>query len=218
MVLDVNVLTNPWTIAGVFTTVFIAFVALFIGLYSNWRINKIRKAEKKERIIKQIVEWAMEIHTTGLRTEPPGIDPSLELTIEALAKGNREILENMRESILNSQYKSLEFARLFKYVTALSINVYIKALASKCFKGNNLIGSIDLVTDSLTAFIFLKGKSLGLDMRKSLVGGGMPKIFDRLENELKPSSIDNVLKRYSIELSDSINALFVQSANIISNL
>lgn len=48
MAIDVNVLTNVWTIAGVIASFLVANVALILGLYSNWKLKKRREFEKKK--------------------------------------------------------------------------------------------------------------------------------------------------------------------------
>ena len=58
MVLDVNVLTSGWAIAGVIASFLVAVIALFLGINSSRQINKIRKDEKRERLINEIIEWA----------------------------------------------------------------------------------------------------------------------------------------------------------------
>lgn len=68
MVIDVNLLTNVWTIAGVIASFFVAVIALSLGLYSNWRFSNMRRVEKMERCLKEIIDWALEVieFTTAL--------------------------------------------------------------------------------------------------------------------------------------------------------
>ena len=56
MVIDVNVLTSEWTIAGVVATFLFAFISLFLGIKSTIQISKIRRVEARERILNDIIE------------------------------------------------------------------------------------------------------------------------------------------------------------------
>lgn len=102
MVFDVNVLTNQWTIAGVIASFLVAAIALFLGLHSSWKINKLRRLEKREGIIKEIIEWATDILRCCHQYEIPLIgEGSAEIMIRR-TEGNR--VTKLRELAVKSQY------------------------------------------------------------------------------------------------------------------
>ena len=61
MVFDVNVLTSGWTIAGVIASISIAVIAVWLALRSNRQLYKIRRLEKQEASIKEIIDWVESI-------------------------------------------------------------------------------------------------------------------------------------------------------------
>ncbi len=61
MALDVNVLTNGWTIAGIIASFLVAAIALGLGLASIIQTNRLQKRERKERLLNEIIEWATNI-------------------------------------------------------------------------------------------------------------------------------------------------------------
>ena len=61
MVINVNVLTNIWTILGILVTFAVALISLVFGTLSIRREDKRRKLEREERSIKEIIDWASDI-------------------------------------------------------------------------------------------------------------------------------------------------------------
>jgi len=78
MVLDVNVLTNWWTIAGVIASFLVAGIALWLGINSSRQLDKIRRAEKERSGLKEIIDWAIEV---------------IEFTAGQTALGSKETME-----------------------------------------------------------------------------------------------------------------------------
>ncbi len=75
MILDVNVLPGIWTILGVAASFLVATIALFLGINSGKQINKIRKDEKREHNLREIINWAIKI--LGVNRGPTAIDTSI---------------------------------------------------------------------------------------------------------------------------------------------
>ena len=61
MVIDVNVLTNFWTISGVIASFLVAGIALWLGIRSNRQLHKIHSVEKRESGIQEIIAWATDV-------------------------------------------------------------------------------------------------------------------------------------------------------------
>ena len=57
-VIDVNVLTSGWTIAGVIASFCVAAIALWLGIKSNRQLYELRRLEKQEYLVNKIVDWA----------------------------------------------------------------------------------------------------------------------------------------------------------------
>ncbi len=80
--IDINVLTNGWTIAGVVASFLVALIALGLGIWSNIRLNRIQKFERKERFLERIIDWATDISIAGLKfTSVSSTDRELWITI-----------------------------------------------------------------------------------------------------------------------------------------
>ena len=76
---------GDWILIGSAGATFLLAIAAF---WAIWQTRSIQKRERKERLLNEIIEWATEIHTVSLKIDLPKIDPSLELQIEQMAKGN----------------------------------------------------------------------------------------------------------------------------------
>ncbi len=61
MVIDVNVLTTGWIIAGVIASFLVAVVALGLGVSSFIQTKNLQKKERRERLLNEIIEWATDI-------------------------------------------------------------------------------------------------------------------------------------------------------------
>jgi len=61
MVIDVNVLTNGWTIAGVVASFLVAVVALSLGLKSIYETRHLQDIKFREEILDEISDWLMDI-------------------------------------------------------------------------------------------------------------------------------------------------------------
>ena len=61
MAIDVNIVANDWTIASVVASFIIALIALILGISSTRQIRGIRKDEKREHNLRDIIKWAIRI-------------------------------------------------------------------------------------------------------------------------------------------------------------
>ena len=61
MVIDVNVLTNGWTIAGVVASFLVAVVALSLGLKSIYETRHLQDIKLREEILDKILAWLVDI-------------------------------------------------------------------------------------------------------------------------------------------------------------
>lgn len=120
MVLDVNVVTNWWTIAGVIASFLVAFVALLIAWLANRQVYKKNKLEKKEKGLKEIIDWT-----------------------EAIIKFTAHLI------VINTSNRSriiTEAAERVKELNGLATKgIYIEASAQRLFPKNN-----DLLADIRT--------------------------------------------------------------------
>lgn len=58
MVIDVNVLTTGWTIAGVIASFLVAVVALGLGIFSLMQTQSMHKKERQRQALERICDWA----------------------------------------------------------------------------------------------------------------------------------------------------------------
>ena len=208
--------TDNWLAISAGVT-FLLALAAFLAIWQN---RGIQKRNRRERLLKEIIEWATKIHTASLKTDLPKIDPSLELYIEEKAEGNQEIIEGIKRNIVNKEHYRIEVETLFKYSIPCSRAEYIRALASENFEGHRLVKIVADIIDNLVALMFLRGMGIGIENPKEGFGESAIVIMNRVEEELENpvSTIDNLLKEYAKELSGFVNALFTDAAKIISNL
>lgn len=210
----------PTKVIALFTALLAgATLLLAIAAFGSiWQNYLLQKRDRKERLLKEIIEWATEIHTASLKTDLPKIDPSLELYIEEKAEGNQERIEGIKRNIVNKEHYRIEVETLFKYSIPYSRAEYIRALASGNFGGHGITKIVDDIIDNLGALLFLSSMKIGIDNLRE--GFGESAIINRVEEELKNpvNTIDNSFKKYAKELSASVNALFTDAAKFISNL
>jgi len=61
MEIDVNILSDNWSIAGVVASFLVAGIALWLGIRSSRQLYKMRRVEKRESGIKEIIAWATDV-------------------------------------------------------------------------------------------------------------------------------------------------------------
>lgn len=69
--INVNVLPDGWTIAGVVASFLVAVIALGLGVFTYKQTKNMQKREQKERILREIIEWVLDVKR---KTVPTDID------------------------------------------------------------------------------------------------------------------------------------------------
>lgn len=129
MVIDVNVLTNWWTIAGVIASFLVAGIALWLGMNSSRQLNKIRRAEKERSGLKEIIDWAIEVieftagHGLGSKEITEVVLSGLPLEIFKKADASARHVKLNKLSSKALYIDSLR-ARLFPNVTDLHVAIH----------------------------------------------------------------------------------------------
>ncbi len=70
--INVNVIANSWTIAGVIASFLVAFIALFLGVMSLRQTKRLQEEEKKQRLLAEIIEWAEYIKNASVTPDVSG--------------------------------------------------------------------------------------------------------------------------------------------------
>jgi hypothetical protein len=169
-------------------------VALGIGVSSIRQTNKLKKAEKRERLLDEIIDWALEIQTNALRVEIP-LDSNLSA---------------------GKMRKTMEANSLFRYGSTFTKNDYIMAIANEGFKRDLQTEVVEAIS-IFSAFLFLKGTSFGMKNIEKSFGGEIPtSIMDELKKEIKdnPKKLEELLEDYSTKMALTINTLLNKIAKI----
>ena len=61
MEIDVNILSDNWSIAGVVASFLVAGIALWLGIRSSRQLYKMHRVEKRESGIQEIIAWATDV-------------------------------------------------------------------------------------------------------------------------------------------------------------
>ncbi|MFC2001850.1 hypothetical protein ACFLUZ_05025 [Chloroflexota bacterium] len=81
--IDVNVLTSGWTIAGVIASFLVAAIALGLGVSSLVQTQRLQKRERKDRLLNEIIEWAIDVADNaalGHRGVPSKLTADIKMT------------------------------------------------------------------------------------------------------------------------------------------
>lgn len=124
MVLDVSVLNNGWTVAGVIASFLVAFVALGLGLSSLIQTERLQKKEREERLLNEIIEWA-----TGIYEIPAQMNYVVWREILDMNEPRRSVyIENMtRQNIM-------ELRRRYTILTGRIVRVKMLSTSFKKYK------------------------------------------------------------------------------------
>ncbi len=127
--INVNVLSSGWTIAGVIASFFVAAVALGLGVASIIQTKNLQKRERKERLLNEIIEWAEDIR----KSSSESIDPNkIEFDAQPMQIASQQGFIQLRWS-----YQSLN-----------TKSGYMKEAISKVF-GYNLLSAVEKVIQVL---------------------------------------------------------------------
>ncbi len=200
-------------------TLIAVIVALGLGVSSLIQTQMLQKRERRERLLNEIIEWAIEINTVSLKTDLPKIDPFLELYIEEKAKGSQEIIESIKRNIVDKQLYRIEGETLLKYGIPFARNEYIRAIAHKDFK-KSLQDKIDNAISVFTGFYFLEGEASGFKDAKQAFRGEALKTIEEIGKQIKEDGkgTDKLLTDYSEKLANSMTDLLTKIVDIRAKL
>lgn len=194
---------NITDLADVFTawaTIVLAGIAA-LSFEESRRLRKQYKAreerDRKERIIRDIVEWAAGIDIIFLGTNAKNISglPLLDV-------------------------KNIALRTISSCSSTLAKGSYFGTLASKSFKSTDVREDIDSINVNLDAIIYIKKKELGYPNQEVRFDRNikLKALCDDEQNNIKLSEkLVEFTIEYGNELVDSINTLFKHAANIISH-
>ena len=173
------------------------FILAIAAFWAIWQNRGIQKRNRRERLLKEIIDWVIDMQT-------PSLDINLPVTDSKLTK---------------SEIRRMEANVLFKYTIPFLKNEYIRAIAHKTFK-KELECEVENTINTLTAFIFLKGTSFGMQNVKECFGGTALKIIEEVEKQINEGkkTIDQLLAEYTGELSTCTTILLSKIGNIMASL
>lgn len=105
MVIDVNVLTNGWAIAGVIASLTVAFVALGLGLMSIYETRRLYDIKFREEVLEKISDWLRDV--TELKNV--GSSPTISELYQVFADTQKSKLSLSLEA-WNKQLECLKLA------------------------------------------------------------------------------------------------------------
>jgi hypothetical protein len=125
---------------GDWITLAAVLVALGLGVASILHTRSMQKRERKERLIKEIIDWAIEVNSCSLGKYNPAAKDVLSL---ATSKASPTSLTKMIALELQTKFNVLN-----------STSIYLLSLRKKIFsKYNDLAISISLVKRSISQYI-----------------------------------------------------------------
>jgi hypothetical protein len=178
-----------------YMTLFLAVATVFlavIAVWSNLQTRKIHQKELKIRLLDKIVQWAIDVQNS-----------TLSINIPVVGDVDR---------------KKVEANVLLKYAIEFTKNEYIKAIASEQF-GKDLRTDIQNAIDIFTVFMFIKGRAYGINAKGSF-GGSAIILISNAEEQINEGkvTVDELLDKYSRELSRTLNGVLVKVGNITAAL
>ncbi len=129
MVIDVNVLTTGWIIAGVIASFLVAVVALGLGVSSFIQTKNLQKKERRERLLNEIIKWAINVGTYMLSRNLPPFEK--HYTKDGTYFG--EYLDESTQDIVISEYTKFRMQSV--YVAEISKGIpKIECLVNNAIK------------------------------------------------------------------------------------
>ena len=183
MVIDVKVLTSGWTIAGVIASFLVAVVALGLGVSSFIQTKNLQKKERKERLLKEIIEWAIDVskwRPKEMHKDMVGIKNNLK---------QQEIIHAYISRIMDS------------FVEMRGRNQYVSTIAMKI--DINLEESVNKLIDELEAYINL------LDEWLTTISGAVARnaIADDVEYFQKAEEHEYQVERLALKVIEEANKI-----------
>jgi hypothetical protein len=181
-------------VIGAGITLLAVLVALGIGIASIKHTQSMQRKERRERLLNEIIEWALEIQTNALTIEIP---LSTNLSLEQISKH--------REANL-----------LLRYGKNFTKNGYIMVIVNEEFK-SDLKKETEEAINMFTAFLFLKGSSFGMhNIKEAFAGLPENSIIYKLEKAIEndPKTLEELLSDYGKGMTASLNKLLLKIAKI----
>jgi len=194
-----------WYNVGMETETLLAFSAgatfllALAAFWAIWQTRGVQIKNRKERLLKEIIEWVIDIQKTSLEERIPVVDRKLTIT----------------------EVKRMNANTLLRHGIPFIRNEYIKAIAREAFK-EELLYQIEDMISAFTAFTYIDGKKLGMkdeDIKASF-GRKTPKIIMEIEEQLKEKEkeLDELWNEYAGKKSDCATILLIEIGNIMANL
>jgi len=126
-----GITTSDWITLG--AAILVGGGTLFLGIMA-WRTicqtRSIQKAEKRERLLNEIIGWAIDIHKSSLEIHIPFIDMSRIRELE-MQSYPTSFIDNMKEGIKNQIETYANYQNLTAHAKAVAMNEYIKAIVKE---------------------------------------------------------------------------------------
>ncbi len=192
MVVDVNVLTSGWTIAGVIASFLVAAVALGLGVFSFIQTKNLQKKERRDRLLSEIIEWVTDIEKASLEVDLP-------VTVASLTE---------------KQLKRIEVNTFLRYRIPFSKNDYIYEVVKNLFP--ELKSTFVELRDTFVGFMFLQCKDFGIeDPEDPFKDTKYSETIENIKQELnkRGNNVGQLLYEYSNNLEYYTNELLKKSAD-----
>ncbi|MFC2060310.1 hypothetical protein ACFLTZ_04365 [Chloroflexota bacterium] len=184
----------PGKVSALFAAIssVVTLIIAFIAFRAIEAGREKEKRDRKDRVLDEVNNWCLEI---------------INIPLSMNAKVSREFEFNIH--ILNM---------LNKYGSAITRGIYIRAII-KVYFDKKLLDRIDSCRDILATYAFIKGKSIGVDISKSLKGkyDTIKSNVEALMNE-RNMSIENLEKEFGKKLSEYFFELVYEIATVKASL
>ena len=173
---------------------------IFLGLTALGAIRQtrdIQRIERKNKILKDIVDWVISIRT---------VDVSIPIPIT-----DKAFTEHER--------KRIETNVLYRYFLPSLTCEYIRAMVRTTFK-RELESDVDNIIKNLNSFIYIRGVCSGVKDAKDAFGGTAIATVDEVEKQLIEGKLTKhqLLDVYDKLLIKCTTNLLVKVGNIIAKL
>lgn len=173
---------------------------LLLALAAFWAIWQNRDARirsRKERVLKELIDWLMSIRT---------VDVSIHIPITD-------------KEMTGIEKKRLELNKLHRYFLPTLTCEYIRAMVRRTFK-SELQSDFDNTIINLNAFIYIRSVCAGVKDVKDAFGGASIGMVEEVENQLieGKKTKEQLLAEYDTRLIIGITNLLVKVGKIMAKL
>jgi len=200
-----------------------ALATLVLAVGAFWAIMDNRHArtvDRRERLLNEIVDWAMDLHKSSLEVNIPFIDMTRirELEMQGMPTA---MIDQMKEGTKKQIETYVNWQKLSAHAKAVAMNEYIKAIAKESFE-KKLLKEVNSLGNILVEFLFLEQRlDMGMDYEKAKRGfeGKYVRVVEKVEQQIKNSKdTDELYSRYAKDLATKVNELLEKIAEVISKL